>query len=103
MKKQIVKKLPEDVVDIKDFTGDTELYYGVNLHGGDRAILMMLGYCNNQFKVVSTRGFTHCNGWTGLFKDGPLNSVVSQLLDRGYDVYEFETFKELADWLVTGK
>ena len=66
-----------------------------------RGMITRTSYSNGQLIVRSPNGFTGGNGWdyTNTQKVSDLPMFIQQLIQGRNDVYEFETFLELAKWV----
>lgn len=106
MKRQVVEKLNCSVVSIDQITKDKQYgfvdrdgYKGVitTQLDGDYGILYFdhncrVGPMHGMFSAESNEGITHDCIDT-------LEGITKELLEFGYQVFEFDTVKELLEWL----
>ena len=76
-------------------------FYGV-LFTTERGFITREKYCGGDYTVRCINGLTYGNGW-GNHTDKDLSMLVDKLISRSITVYEFETARELFDWLLGSK
>ena len=88
------------VVELSDIS--TDKYYGVHpkYHRAKGFITKTAyGEGNGVFTLLCVMGLTRANGWNQMDHVN-FHTHISALLDKDWPVYEFDTFKELSEWLI---
>lgn len=109
--KQIISTQPEDTLPITPFLNqETDKFYGVldnpgNIRGFITREITRETYRQGNFMLMAARNLTGGNGW--VFSDinrdfSTLYKIVSFIMSRGFKVYQFDSFKELMDWVSEG-
>ena len=73
-------------------------YYGVQMGSDSRGMITSNKYEDGPYKILATSEFTSGNGWSHLNKNS-LKELIENCLDNHKEVFEFETFLELAKWV----
>ena len=92
-----IPTVPVDQVSIHKF-------YGTENSTGERGFITRKRYDSGDFFARSLRALTNGNGWHNYSKPS-LPELISCLKDRPtpWDVYEFDTARELFTWLLEGE
>lgn len=95
---------PDNVTLIKN-TNAEERYYGVEWNmevfkcpSIKKGFIAQERCHAGNFYVRCVIGFTYSNGWTD-WTSSTLQGCIRNLITKGHAVYEFESFKELSEWL----
>ena len=86
---------------VKDINSDlltTNKYYGIKAFDGQTGFISQEGYYTGKYIALCSNTLTHRNAWDLLAKP-ELSKMIEGLLKRGFEVYEFDTPKELWSWL----
>jgi hypothetical protein len=98
-RKVVRRREPEETVELGNVSD--EKYYGFFFTPGKRGFIQQTGYRKGPFKASALEGITHGNsfrcGYEGA--DASLSGLLESLMDRGFQVREFDTHRELALWL----
>jgi hypothetical protein len=73
-------------------------YYGVEILYSLYLKKSFITFDSGSFKILSIQDLTGAYSYRPI-KTNMLTTFLSSLLDEGAKVYQFETFKELSDWL----
>ena len=78
-----------------------EKYYGVSsLYCRAKGFIIQKGCRSEQFVTRCIEGITHGNGWD--FSADTLQRTIALILEnKNMRVYEFDTYQELLQWLLT--
>lgn len=96
--KKVLRTIPEQSFTLIDQVSEGK-YYGVNINY--KSFIQQEGYCSGNFILKSSNKLTIGNYYDGQTYTGhkTINSLISSILSRGYEVYEFDTPEELFAWL----
>ena len=98
MKKVITKRLKDDVINV-ELVADHR-YYGVIVEDDIKGFITKTDFYTGQYEVHSLEGLTEGNGWNDVESCKDLVKFIRKCVDFGYDVYEFETYQKLIQWLL---
>ena len=98
----------KQVVNIKNQTTLSEIdlkkYYGFQMNSHSRGMLTREHYEEGKYCLLATSEFTKGNGWgrssTGVYSDSNVKNLMEKCLSDGINIFEFDTFVELAKWAV---
>lgn len=100
MKTVINLSTSNDIVSLTEVTPDK--YYGVLVGGSERCFITKTEYENGNFTVRSLDELTKGNSYYSVTSPS-LTATIQLSLSSGYAVYEFDTAKELLEWLIDEK
>jgi hypothetical protein len=72
-------------------------YYGIE-DRGDKAFITQSEYDSNNFILLATEALTLGNAYSTRCTEN-LEVLLTELINTGFVVYEFDTYKELFKWL----
>jgi hypothetical protein len=88
-----------DTQDTKHVSGVADCnFYGVT-SGGAKNIITRQGYLEGDYSVRTIDTLTSGAGWRCHNSD-TLEGLIRNLLNNGFQVFEFDTYKELVLWLL---
>lgn len=97
MKRRIIKDAPEqEFIVLGSGLFDGHKYYGVVVDG--RKGFITCSEYNSRFTIRCIRELTLGNGWTHR-DSGSLDGIIGNCINGGYAVSQFDTAKELFDWI----
>lgn len=96
--KIVQKSYDVEVIKVEDC--DINSYYGVELPNNDIFRRSFVTFRDESFCLLSIKSLTGSYSYTS-FKTIKIKDFLSALLKEDGKVYQFETFKELSDWLNT--
>lgn len=108
MREIISNTSPQTVVEIKNFTPHKNKYYTasfVGTGGETKGIIVSEEYINDFSKpttyiVLAMKDTCRRNAYYDYFKaKHTLNEYMRLLLNSGAEIFEFDSFKEMTDWL----
>lgn len=96
--KEIVANNNKRTVSIDEFIFDDSKYYGVSVNGA-KGFITQDKYLTGMFLVLSIHALTRANCYE--FRSQTGRGLIEQILTEDQDckVFEFNSFKELSDWL----
>ena len=109
MKEIIPNSQPQNIVEIKNFTPHKNKYYAASLHGtgGEVKGIIMSEGCVHSFNkptkyvVLAMEDMCRRNAYYDYLGLQPtLTDYIQALLNKGAKIFEFDSFKEMAEWLV---
>jgi len=99
MKKQVILK--ENIVSIS-FANERKFYGAVMGDDGERGFITRDSYWpEGNYTVRSVDAFTKGNGWTHCDAKTLHGCIEKILAEPKGEVYQFDTFKELMEWVVS--
>lgn len=96
MKKVVIKQVVAEV-SIKDLS--VKKYYGVKENLGIKGFITQSDFDTNRFVALCTDEVTRGNNWPAFDGCRSLKTLTEKLIKAKFEVYEFETYKELFKWL----
>lgn len=102
MIKRVVNSTKElNIINVSEVK--TERYYLINVEWNTWGIIVRENYNTGSFKVICLeREFCNCNCWDYL-RDFSLIDTISNAIKDEKEVYQFDTFKELAQFYIEQK
>jgi hypothetical protein len=109
--KEIIKDLtmPENIIELSRFIPHKNKYYAVliprNSTAYSKGIIMAKDYvgdfvnCSAHYVVMAMEGFCRNNSCFDANENRTLIEFIKYLHEKGVKVFEFDTFKEMTDWL----
>ncbi len=108
--KEIIKDLtmPENVVELSRFIPHKNKYYAVLIPRNSttyfKGIIMANDYVGDfdvsvNYVVTAMEGFCRSNSCFDTCENRTLVEFIKYLHEKGVKVFEFDTFKEMTDWL----
>lgn len=94
--KQVVLNYPIKYVTPDYFDGDK--YYGFESPSGGKGFLVQ-GARHKTYTVFAENGFTHSNKFPLLTDIDDAKHLLRVAIDNRFEVFEFDTSKELFKWL----
>ena len=73
-------------------------YYGAKSKEGSTGFISQTEYMGGLYILIASRGLTYRNSWN-LLCSHHLGTAIKNLLKQEFEVYEFDTPKELYTWL----
>lgn len=98
MKTVINKTEKKDVVDVCNIDSSKDYAFQYKTSDGTWFGVIIFNYTTGLFKAHCLRGFTHGNAYSQ-FDNKILSKMISEMIDRGFDVKEFDTPREMIGWL----
>lgn len=94
--KQVIKENKKYVVSVEEVNSNK--IYAVKI-GSEIGLITRerFGDGNNYHVTCLDDEFTNNNGWSG-YGGTKLRVVISNVIEMGNKVFEFDTFKEFAEW-----
>lgn len=89
----------------KQFNVDisTKKFYGASDGGRIRAAIMSRDYYSHDgvvtHKLISNHEFTRANSFDYYEANLPLGRYIEFLIEKGFQIYEFDKLSQLASWL----
>ena len=102
MKKKIVlPTINREVMTTEEMPLIGEFYYGIQgIVSGDRGFITRTRYHTGSYQVLRALALTEGNCWNiGDLSNMDLRPLIERLLNNDLTVYQFDTFKELTDWI----
>lgn len=94
----IIKSLPNNNEIVVSTETSINKYYGVEFDTNIRGFISRREFETGYFTIFSTDKLTGGNGWDYYDKQS-LPDIIDMLIDNNYKVFEFDTFKELMEWI----
>jgi hypothetical protein len=98
--KKVVAEIPKiNLVLVESL--DSDKYYGVKMDVNKRGFISRepsMGNEDPEFIVLNPIGLTTGNCWC-FFKHYNLQCLITQLINDDKEVFQFDKFKELMDWV----
>lgn len=98
MKKVISNRAPNIHVHSTDMSNDK--YYGVLSPSGCRGFITREHYHKGLFIVRSASGLTHGNEFQ--YNGSSLAELAESMMISCYNIFEFDTWRELFRWMMEG-
>ena len=96
MKKVVIKEVVQEV-SINNLSLDK--YYGIKESPNWKGFITQSDYESNRFVTLCSEELTRGNGWEIHNNCRSLKTLIERLLKSNFEVYEFDTHKELFKWL----
>ena len=96
MKKQVIISNFRNTVSVSEVDAQSK-FYGVQLDGL-RGFITREKFEKGEFRPRCAEEFTNGNGWSN-FSKGTLKELIECLIQKSYDIYEFDEFFELMKWV----
>lgn len=97
MKKVINPKTKTNTVIVEEV--NVYKFYGVVVNNTNKGFIRRMNMVGGNFTILNIQDFTDgncCNDY-----DSPLlYDSIKKMINGGVSVYEFDTFKELCEWLI---
>lgn len=94
MKKVVIK---QELKEVSVSNLSTDKYYGIK--EVSKGFISQSDYDSNRFIVLCVMGITLGNSWGSYSNCRSLKTLTEKLISDGFEVYEFDTYKELFKWL----
>ena len=78
---------------------DPQKYYGVLSCFIDKGFITQEQYCKGSFRVLAASDVTEGNHFCSFKESSDLTEFVKGIIERGEQVFEFDSCKELFAWL----
>lgn len=78
---------------------DPQKYYGVLVNNIDKGFITQETYCDGDFRVLACSDLTEGNNFYNFRGSETLTEFVKEILQRGEQVFEFNSCKDLFRWL----
>jgi len=99
--KKLVQQKPEALVFTSN-EADEEKFYGVrHTTFNDKGFVTRTSHQDGDYKALITEALTKGNCWDQFHS--PTLEGLFQKIDGNFEIFEFETFKELGRWLIEDK
>lgn len=94
---RVLKQLPPSEPITVVSNADPNKYYGIELWH-DKGFILRKEYKEGSYTGIAADLMTQGNSWDGINSES-LPETITNALDAGFSVFEFETSKELFAWL----
>lgn len=88
-----------EVTQVSCENADPQKYYGVLIRDIDKGFITQETYCKGNFRVLASYDLTEGNNYSNFTGAVTLAEFVKEIIQRGEQVFEFDSYKELFKWL----